>query len=42
MQDMRWRNGLKLLEKYDLNYDLRVPSWHLEEAVDIVRLIPKY
>ena len=26
MQDMRWRNGLKLLEKYDLNYDLRLPS----------------
>jgi len=40
MQDINWRNGLKLLEKYNLNYDLRVPSWHLEEAVDIVRLIP--
>ena len=40
MQDMNWRTGLKLLQKYDLNYDLRVPSWHLEEAVDIVRLIP--
>ena len=40
MQDISWRNGLKLLEKYNLNYDLRVPTWHLEEAVDIVRLIP--
>jgi len=40
MQDMNWRKGLKLLEKYNLNYDLRVPTWHLEEAVEIVRLIP--
>ena len=40
MQDMKWRKGLKLLEKYNLNYDLRVPSWHLIEAVQIVRLIP--
>ena len=40
MQDTNWRNGLKLLEKYNLNYDLRVPTWHLEEAVEIVRLIP--
>ena len=40
MQDINWRNGLKLLEKYNLNYDLRVPTWHLEEAVEIVRLIP--
>ena len=40
MQDMNWRTGLKLLQKYDLNYDLRIPPWHLEEAVDIVRLIP--
>ena len=40
MQDVNWRNGLKLLEKYNLNYDLRVPTWHLEEAVQIVRLIP--
>ncbi len=40
MQDISWRNGLKLLEKYNLNYDLRIPSWHLEEAVDVVKLIP--
>ena len=39
MQDEKWRSGLKLLEKYNLNYDLRVPCWHLEEAVEIVRLI---
>jgi len=40
MQDLSWRKGLKLLEKYNLNYDLRVPAWHLEEATEIVRLIP--
>ena len=40
MQDINWRNGLKLLEKFNLNYDLRVPNWHLEEAIEIVRLIP--
>ena len=40
MQDTNWRNGLKLLEKYNLNYDLRVPTWHLVVAVEIVRLIP--
>ncbi len=40
MQDPKWREGLKLLEKYNLNYDLRIPCWHLEEAVQIVRLIP--
>ena len=40
MQDLSWRRGLKLLEKYNLNYDLRVPAWHLEEASEIVRLIP--
>ena len=40
MKDEKWRSGLKLLEKYNLNYDLRVPCWHLEEAVEIVRLIP--
>ena len=40
MQDISWRKGLKLLEKYNLNYDLRIPSWHLIEAIQIVRLIP--
>ena len=40
MKDENWRVGLKLLEKYNLNYDLRIPSWHLEEAIEIVRLIP--
>ncbi len=39
MDDPNWRRGLKLLQKYGLNYDLRVPPWHLAEAVEIVRLI---
>ena len=41
MGDPLWRRGLRLLEKYDLSYDLRVPVWHLKEAVDITRLIPQ-
>ena len=40
MQDLNWLKGLKLLEKYNLNYDLRIPCWHLLEAVDVIRLIP--
>ena len=40
MQDQKWRDGLKLLEKYNLNYDLRIPSWHLIEALQVIRLIP--
>ena len=40
MQDQKWRDGLKLLEKYNLNYDLRIPSWHLVEALQVIRLIP--
>ena len=40
MQDQKWRDGLKLLEKYNLNYDLRIPSWHLIESLQVIRLIP--
>lgn len=40
MQDPDWRQGLKLLEKFDLSWDLRVPFWHLEEAAEVVREIP--
>jgi predicted TIM-barrel fold metal-dependent hydrolase len=40
MGDPKWRAGLKRLEQHGLSYDLRVPPWHLKEAVDIVRLIP--
>jgi len=41
MGDPRWRAGLKLLATYDLSYDLRVPLWHLPDAVEVVRLIPE-
>ena len=38
MQDANWRNGLKLLRKYNLSWDLRVPYWHLIEAAEVCRL----
>jgi predicted TIM-barrel fold metal-dependent hydrolase len=41
MQDSRWRNGLSLLEKHDLSWDLRVTWWHLEEAAEVVREHPR-
>ena len=40
MQDPNWLAGLRLLRKYDLSWDLRVPTWHLEEAAGVVRTIP--
>ena len=40
MQDPKWLAGLRLLEKYDLTWDLRVPTWHLEEAAQVVRANP--
>lgn len=39
MDDPAWRAGLKLLKKYDLSWDLRVPPWHLAEAAEVVDLI---
>ena len=41
MQDDRWLQGLALLEKYDLSWDLRVPTWHLEEAAEVARAFPE-
>ena len=41
MQDPKWRNGLSLLEKHDLSWDLRVVWWHLEEAAEVVREHPR-
>ena len=29
MQDPAWLAGLRLLRKFDLSWDLRVPTWHL-------------
>ena len=40
LQDPKWRNGLALLEKYGLSWDLRVPWYHLEEAAEVVREHP--
>ena len=37
MQDPKWLAGLRLLRKFDLPWDLRVPTWHLEEAAQVVR-----
>ena len=40
MQDPKWLAGLRLLEKYALTWDLRVPTWHLEEAAQVARANP--
>lgn len=40
MQDDNWLSGFALLEKYDLSWDLRVPTWHLLEAADVARAFP--
>ena len=40
MQDPKWLSGLTLLRKFDLSWDLRVPTWHLEEAAQVVRSNP--
>lgn len=40
LQDRRWRDGLALLEKYDLSWDLRVPWYHLSEAAEVCREHP--
>lgn len=36
MRDVKWQEGLALLEKYDFSWDLRVPYWHLQEAADVL------
>lgn len=40
MHDQAWKNGLSLLDKLNLRYDLRVPYWHLYEAADAVGRLP--
>ena len=40
LQDPAWRNGLALLRKYGLSWDLRVPWYHLEEAAEVCREHP--
>ena len=41
MQDSRWLNGLALLEKYGLTWDLRVPAWHLADAAEVAASFPR-
>lgn len=41
MQDDKWLAGLALLEEYGLSWDLRVPTWHLEEAAAVARAFPR-
>lgn len=40
LQDERWPDGLALLQRHDLAWDLRVPYWHLEEAAAAVARVP--
>jgi predicted TIM-barrel fold metal-dependent hydrolase len=40
MQHQRWLDGFGLLERHGLSWDLRVPSWHLEEAAQVAALFP--
>jgi predicted TIM-barrel fold metal-dependent hydrolase len=40
LQDPVLRNGLGLLSKYNLSWDLRVPWYHLEEAAEVCREHP--
>ena len=40
MQDPAWCQGLGLLRKFGLSWDLRVPFWHLGEAAEVCALYP--
>lgn len=40
MQDPKWLEGLKLLQKYGLSFDLRLPWWHLEEGAEVAAALP--
>lgn len=40
LQDAKWRDGLGLLRKYNLTWDLRVPFWHLIEAAEVCEIYP--
>jgi len=40
MHDPKWLAGFRLLRKFGLSWDLRVPAWHLEEAAAVVRAHP--
>lgn len=40
LQDQKWIDGLALLEKYKLSWDLRLPWWHLKEGAEVAALYP--
>ncbi|MCH9670723.1 MAG: amidohydrolase, partial [Gammaproteobacteria bacterium] len=40
MQDPMWLHGYKMLEKFGLSWDLRVPCWHLSEAAEVAAAHP--
>jgi len=40
MQDPNWLAGYRLLAKFGFSWDLRVPTWHLEEAAAVLRANP--
>lgn len=40
MQDPKWIAGLKRLRKHNFSWDLRVPTWHLLEAAEVLKQIP--
>jgi predicted TIM-barrel fold metal-dependent hydrolase len=40
MRDPKWLAGLRLLRKFDLLWDLRVKTWELEAAAQVVHGIP--
>lgn len=40
LQDPAFVAGLRLLGRYDLSWDLRVPWWHLDVAAQVVAQIP--
>jgi len=40
MRDPKWLAGLRLLRKFDVSWDLRVKTWELDAAAQVVRGIP--
>ncbi len=40
MRDDAWLRGYSLLAKHGLHFDLQVPWWHLDEAVELARSFP--
>lgn len=40
MSDPRWREGLRLLERHDLSFDLAMSPWQIEDALDLIAAFP--